>query len=103
MSRIPSFSSPFLLGFEEIEQALDRVAKAADGYPPYNVQQLGENELRITLAVAGFRRDQLDITLEDNQLIIRGRQEDAWVLERDDAGLIVSMRAYWGDANMRDR
>jgi HSP20 family molecular chaperone IbpA len=81
MSRVPSLSSPFLLGFDEIERALDRVSKAADGYPPYNIERIAaENgkpeRLRITLAVAGFLRDQLDITVEENQLIIRGRQQD---------------------------
>src|SRR5579872_599698 len=81
MSRIPSLSSPFLLGFDEIERALDRVAKAADGYPPYNIERLGRDadnpeRLRISLAVAGFTRDQLDVTIEENQLVIRGRQQD---------------------------
>jgi HSP20 family molecular chaperone IbpA len=81
MSRVPSLSSPFLLGFEGIERALDRVAKAADGYPPYNIERLppeGDKpeRLRITLAVAGFLREQLDVTVEDNQLVIRGRQQD---------------------------
>ena len=81
MSRVPSLSSPFLLGFDEIERALDRVSKAADGYPPYNIERvtLGQNNpecLRITLAVAGFTRDQLDVTVEENQLVIRGRQQD---------------------------
>jgi HSP20 family molecular chaperone IbpA len=81
MSRVPSLSSPFLLGFDEIERALDRVSKAADGYPPYNIERLpreGGNpeRLRITLAVAGFTRDQLDVTIEESQLVIRGRQQD---------------------------
>ena len=81
MSRVPSLSSPFLLGFDEIERVLDRVTKGADGYPPYNIERLvndGENpeRLRITLAVAGFTRDQLDVTVEENQLVIRGRQQD---------------------------
>jgi HSP20 family molecular chaperone IbpA len=81
MSRVPSLSSPFLLGFDEIERALDRVAKAADGYPPYNIERVARENglperLRITLAVAGFTRDQLDVTVEENQLIIRGRQQD---------------------------
>lgn len=82
MSRQSPFGHPFLLGFDEIEQALDRVAKGSgDGYPPYNIERLprSENEperLRITLAVAGFTRDQLEITLEENQLVIRGRQSD---------------------------
>jgi len=81
MSRVPSLSSPFLLGFDEIERALDRVAKASDGYPPYNIERIaranGDPErLRITLAVAGFTRDQLDVTVEESQLVIRGRQQD---------------------------
>lgn len=81
MSRVPSLSSPFLLGFDEIERMLDRVTKGADGYPPYNIERLardGQNpeRLRITLAVAGFTRDQLDVTVEESQLLIRGRQQD---------------------------
>lgn len=81
MSRVPSLSSPFLLGFDEIERALDRVAKAADGYPPYNIERVARDNgqperLRITLAVAGFTRDQLDVTVEENQLVIRGRQQE---------------------------
>jgi len=81
MSRIPSLSSPFLLGFEEIERALDRVAKAADGYPPYNIERVAREgmqpeRLRITLAVAGFSRDELEITVEENELRIRGRQSE---------------------------
>ncbi len=82
MSRQSPFGHPFLLGFDEIEQALDRVAKGGgDGYPPYNIERLPRSEdeperLRITLAVAGFTRDQLEITLEENQLVIRGRQTD---------------------------
>ena len=81
MSRVPSLSSPFLLGFDEIERALDRVAKGADGYPPYNIERIAREDgyperLRITLAVAGFTRDQLDVTIEESQLLIRGRQQD---------------------------
>ena len=81
MSRVPSLSSPFLLGFDEIERALDRVAKAADGYPPYNIERLARDaeqpkRLRITLAVAGFTNEQLDVTIEESQLVIRGRQQD---------------------------
>ena len=81
MSRVPSLSSPFLLGFDEIERALDRVVKGADGYPPYNIERLARTDqeperLRITLAVAGFTRDQLEVTLEESQLVIRGRQQD---------------------------
>jgi HSP20 family molecular chaperone IbpA len=81
MSRVPSLSSPFLLGFDEIERVLDRVGKAADGYPPYNIERVPREgnrpeRLRITLAIAGFTRDQLEVTVEENQLIIRGRQQD---------------------------
>ncbi len=82
MTRPSPFGHPFLLGFDEIEQALDRVSKAAkDGYPPYNIERLPRTEqeperLRITLAVAGFVRDQLDVMLEESQLIVRGRQVD---------------------------
>ena len=81
MSRVPSLSSPFLLGFDEIERALDRVAKGADGYPPYNIERVARDaqspeRLRITLAVAGFTREQLDVTVEESQLVIRGRQND---------------------------
>src|SRR3982751_3117084 len=80
MSRVPSLSSPFLLGFDEIERVLDRVVKGADGYPPYNIERCDRSEgqperLRITLAVAGFTRDQLDVTIEENQLVIRGRAQ----------------------------
>jgi len=75
MSRFAGFNSPFLLGFDHFERLLDRVAKtSAEGYPPYNIEQVGENGLRITLAVAGFSEDDLAVTLEDNQLVIRGRQ-----------------------------
>ena len=82
MTRTPSLSHPFLLGFDEVERALERVTKAgADGYPPYNIERLAKTEshperIRISLAVAGFTRDQLEITLEENQLVIRGRQVD---------------------------
>jgi HSP20 family molecular chaperone IbpA len=81
MSRVPSLSSPFLIGFDEIERMLDRVAKAADGYPPYNIERVARDErnperLRITLAVAGFTRDQLEVTIEEKQLVIRGRQQE---------------------------
>jgi HSP20 family molecular chaperone IbpA len=81
MSRVPSLSSPFLIGFDQIERALDRVAKAADGYPPYNIERLASDEqnperLRITLAVAGFTIDQLEVTVEEKELVIRGRQQE---------------------------
>lgn len=82
MSRVPTLNSPFLLGFDDIERALDRVARTtSDGYPPYNIERLPRSDsaperLRITLAVAGFTRDQLDVTLEERQLVIRGRQQE---------------------------
>jgi len=78
MSRSSSslFGSPLFLGFDHLEQMLDRVAKNADGYPPYNIEQTGENRLRITLAVAGFSMDDLQITQEDNQLVVRGKQRE---------------------------
>src|SRR5437763_12594799 len=77
MSRLSLFNAPLLLGFDHFERALDRVSKvSSDGYPPYNIEQLGDNELRITLAVAGFTMDDLKITIEDNQLVVRGKQAD---------------------------
>jgi len=77
MSRLSLFNSPLLLGFDHFERALDRVSKiSSDGYPPYNIEQLGDNALRITLAVAGFTMDDLKITIEDNQLVVRGKQAD---------------------------
>jgi HSP20 family molecular chaperone IbpA len=75
MSHVSLFSSPLLLGFDRVERMLDRVAKSAnDGYPPYNIEQIGEHSLRISLAVAGFTLDQLTVSLEDNQLTVRGKQ-----------------------------
>lgn len=77
MTRVSMFNSPLMLGFEAFEEALDRVSKtSSDGYPPYNVEQIGENRLRITLAVAGFAPDDLDIQVRDNQLTVRGRQKE---------------------------
>ena len=77
MSRVSLFNSPFLLGFDELEQLLDRTAKASsDGYPPYNIEQRGADGLRITLAVAGFSDEDLTVLVEDRQLIIRGKQSD---------------------------
>jgi len=82
MTRTPSLSSPFLLGFDDIERALDRVSRSSsDGYPPYNIERLPKSgvlpeRLRITLAVAGFTLDQLEVTLEERQLVIRGRQQE---------------------------
>ena len=69
------FESPFLLGFEQFEQTLNRIAKSSgDGYPPYNIEQCGENGIRITVAVAGFTSDDLEVTVEENQLAIRGKR-----------------------------
>ena len=82
MTRITAFSSPFLLGFDEIERALDRVSKSAtDGYPPYNIERLPRTAergevIRITLAVAGFSEAELEVAVEENELIVRGRQQD---------------------------
>ena len=71
------FASPLFLGFDHLEQMLERAAKSSsDGYPPYNIEQVSQTGLRITLAVAGFTMDDLQITQEDNQLVIRGRQTD---------------------------
>lgn len=86
MTRITPFSSPLLLGFDTMEKTLERIAKSGDGYPPYNIERLrnlaspqeqpAPEKLRITLAVAGFADDDLEVTTEDNQLVIRGRQND---------------------------
>lgn len=77
MSRISMFNSPLLLGFDQIERVLDQVSKTkAEGYPPYNIEQIGDNHIRITVAVAGFSDDDLAVTTEDNQLIIRGKHQE---------------------------
>ena len=86
MTRMSHLSSPLFLGFEEMERLIDRVGKGGDGYPPYNIERIAAGSggnggavgdfLRITLAVAGFRQHQIEITVEENQLNIRGRQED---------------------------
>ena len=82
MSRVPTLSSPFLLGFDEIDRAVGRVTRSvSEGYPPYNIERLAATSeqtemLRITLAVAGFARSELDVTVEDGQLLIRGRQAE---------------------------
>jgi HSP20 family molecular chaperone IbpA len=82
MVRVTALTSPLLLGFDDLERALDKVSKTGtDGYPPYNIERIaadgGEPEkLRITLAVAGFSEDQIEVTVEENQLTIRGRQQE---------------------------
>lgn len=88
MTRMTPFTSPLLLGFDAMEKTLERIAKGNDGYPPYNIERLRPNSetgapelLRITLAVAGFSDEELDVTTEENQLVIRGRQVDSG--ERD--------------------
>lgn len=92
MSRVSVFNSPLLLGFEHFERALDRVSKtASDGYPPYNIERLGEDHLRITLAVAGFGPDDLEVRVEDTQLVIRGRQS-----ENDDPNRVFLYRGIAG-------
>lgn len=77
MTRLTLFDSPLFLGFDQIEKTMDRMRKAgSDGYPPYNIEQIGDYGLRITLAVAGFSMDNLDVEIEQNQLVIRGKQTD---------------------------
>ncbi|KQY13338.1 Hsp20 family protein [Rhizobium sp. Root482] len=88
MARITPFTSPLLLGFDAMEKTLERIAKGNDGYPPYNIERIRRDDpvgtperLRITLAVAGFSEDDLDVTIEESQLFIRGRQAETG--ERD--------------------
>ena len=81
MVRLTALSSPLLLGFDNIERSLEKVSKSADGYPPYNIERIAASDadpekLRITLAVAGFSQDQIEVTVEENQLAIRGRQNE---------------------------
>ena len=76
MSRVSMFNSPLLLGFDQLERTLDRLAKNAEGYPPYNIERVGDNGLRIVLAVAGFMIDDLAIELVESQLTVRGKQTD---------------------------
>lgn len=75
MSNLTPFNNPFLVGFDELEQLLLRVAKGADSFPPYNVEQLNASTFQITMAVAGYSEEDLELTQEENQLVIRGRQE----------------------------
>ncbi len=76
-NRLTLFDSPLFLGFDQFEKTIDRMRKTgAEGYPPYNIERIGENVLRITLAVAGFSMDELDVEAEHNQLTIRGKQVD---------------------------
>jgi HSP20 family molecular chaperone IbpA len=74
MTRVSFASHPYMLGFEQLDRLVERTQKGSDGYPPYNIEQSGENAYRITLAVAGFAEDDLSITVEDSQLVVRGKQ-----------------------------
>lgn len=80
MSRVSMFSAPFLLGFDAFEERIDRMAKAADGYPPYNIERVqdagGTETYLISIAVAGFAEPDLEVVAEDNQIVVRGRQND---------------------------
>ena len=77
MNRMSIFNSPFLLGFDQFERTIDRISKlSSDTYPPYNIEQTSTNSLRITVAVAGFKKAELDVSLEGNQLQIRGNKEE---------------------------
>jgi HSP20 family molecular chaperone IbpA len=80
MSRISVFSAPFLLGFDSFEERVDRLAKSADGYPPYNIERTvgadGTERFLVSIAVAGFGADELDVLVEDNQIVVRGKQKD---------------------------
>lgn len=87
MTRVSVFNSPLLLGFDHFERVLDRISKtSAEGYPPYNIEQIGEERLRITLAVAGFGMDALSVAVEGSQLTVRGHQGD------DEAGRVFLHR-----------
>ena len=76
MTKLTLGAHPYLLGFDQLERLVERSAKSENGYPPYNIESAGENAFRITLAVAGFRDEDLSITLEDRQLVIRGRHSE---------------------------
>ena len=80
MSRVSLFSAPFLLGFDAFEERVDRLTKASDGYPPYNIERTldagGTEKFLISIAVSGFSKGELDVIAEDNQLLVRGRQKD---------------------------
>jgi len=76
MTKLTLGTHPFLLGFDQLERLVERTAKSENGYPPYNIEQVSENAFRITLAVAGFGDDDLSITIENRQLVVRGKQID---------------------------
>ena len=77
MTKMSLGTHPYLLGFDQLERLAERAAKGAEGYPPYNIEHRAPDGFRITLAVAGFAEDDLSLTVEDRQLVIRGRQADA--------------------------
>ncbi len=92
-TRLSLFDSPLFLGFDHFEQTFDRLKKhASEGYPPYNIEQIGESGLRITLAVAGFSMDNLEVEIDQNQLTIRGRQPE----EVEEEGRIYLHRGIAG-------
>ena len=96
MSKLSLGSHPYLLGFEQLERLVERTAKtAAEGYPPFNIEAVAENAYRITLAVAGFDEGDLAITVEDRQLVIRGRQAE------DDTGRVFLHRGIAARAFQR--
>ena len=96
MTKLTFAAHPFLLGFDQLERLVERTAKSgSEGYPPYNIEQSGENAFRITLAVAGFREEDLGITMEDRQLVIRGRQPE------DDGTRVFLHRGIAGRAFQR--
>jgi len=87
MTKLTLSTHPFLLGFDQLERLVERTAKSENGgYPPFNIEQTSDHSFRITLAVAGFAEDEMSITVEDRQLVIRGRQAE------DDAGRIFLHR-----------
>ena len=96
MTKLSFGAHPFLLGFDQLERLVERTAKSAgEGYPPFNIEQASDNAFRITLAVAGFREDDLSITVEDRQLTVRGKQSD------DDEGRVFLHRGIAGRAFQR--
>jgi len=96
MTKLTFGAHPFLLGFDQLERLVERTAKAgSEGYPPFNIEQSGENAYRITLAVAGFREEDLAITVEDRQLVVRGRQAE------DDAARVYLHRGIAARAFQR--
>lgn len=95
MTKISFGAHPYLLGFEQLERLVERTAKGTDGYPPFNIEAVAENAYRITLAVAGFREVDIAITVEDRQLVIRGRQAE------DEAERVFLHRGIAGRAFQR--